>query len=88
MLERQAESLLAAPDANHDSDTALARKVAFLSRPDSYKPVPDAVRTRETQMSWVFMNGQRVYKLKKPVRFPYLDFSTLERPRGRVPRRG
>ncbi|MBI5265077.1 MAG: hypothetical protein HY852_25055 [Bradyrhizobium sp.] len=30
-------------------------------------------------MSWVFMNGERVYKLKKPVRFPYLDFSTLER---------
>jgi len=30
-------------------------------------------------MSWVFMAGERVYKLKKPVRFPYLDFSTLER---------
>jgi aminoglycoside phosphotransferase family enzyme len=30
-------------------------------------------------MSWVFLAGERVYKLKKPVRFPYLDFSTLER---------
>jgi aminoglycoside phosphotransferase family enzyme len=30
-------------------------------------------------MSWVFLAGDRVYKLKKPVRFPYLDFSTLER---------
>jgi aminoglycoside phosphotransferase family enzyme len=30
-------------------------------------------------MSWVFMAGDRVYKLKKPVRFSYLDFSTLER---------
>jgi aminoglycoside phosphotransferase family enzyme len=30
-------------------------------------------------MSWVFMAGSRVYKLKKPVRFAYLDFSTLER---------
>ena len=30
-------------------------------------------------MSWVFMAGERVYKLKKPVRFSYLDFSTLER---------
>ena len=28
-------------------------------------------------MSWVFLAGDRVYKLKKPVRFPYLDFSTL-----------
>ncbi|MGZ5876626.1 MAG: hypothetical protein ACXWKP_31595 [Bradyrhizobium sp.] len=30
-------------------------------------------------MSWVFMAGERVYKLKKPVRFAYLDFSTLAR---------
>jgi len=28
-------------------------------------------------MSQVFLAGDRVYKLKKPVRFPYLDFSTL-----------
>jgi aminoglycoside phosphotransferase family enzyme len=34
---------------------------------------------RETHMSWVFMAGDRVYKLKKPVRFSYLDFSTLDR---------
>jgi aminoglycoside phosphotransferase family enzyme len=78
MLEHQAERPPPLPDDN-DSDAALRRKVAFLSRPDSYKPQVDAVRARETHMSWVFMNGQRVYKLKKPVRFPYLDFSTLER---------
>jgi aminoglycoside phosphotransferase family enzyme len=30
-------------------------------------------------MSWVFLTRDRVYKLKKPVRFPYLDFSTLSR---------
>ncbi len=30
-------------------------------------------------MSWVFLVGDRVYKLKKPVQFPYLDFSTLQR---------
>ncbi|MBF9232648.1 hypothetical protein [Microvirga alba] len=28
-------------------------------------------------MSWVFLAGDRVYKLKKAVRYPYLDFSTL-----------
>ena len=53
--------------------------MSFLSRPDSYNPKPETVVTRETHMSWVFMIGDRVYKLKKPVRFPYLDFSTLER---------
>ena len=30
-------------------------------------------------MSWVFLAGDRVYKLKKPVTYSYLDFSTIER---------
>jgi len=59
--------------------TTLAEKLAFLSRPDSYRPAPAEVERRETHMSWVFLAGERVYKLKKPVRFPYLDFSTLGR---------
>ena len=57
----------------------LDAKVGFLSRPEAYQPVPDAVVCRETHMSWVFLVGDRVYKLKKPVRFPYLDYSTLAR---------
>lgn len=57
----------------------LALKVEFLSRPDSYVSPPPQVAARETHMSWVFLAGDRVYKLKKPVRFPYLDFSTLQR---------
>ena len=28
-------------------------------------------------MSWVFLTGERAYKLKKPVKYPFLDFSTL-----------
>jgi len=81
MLERQAEPRAQNVDDQdaESSAIALARKVSFLSRPDSYVPVPEAIVTRETHMSWVFMAGERVYKLKKPVRFPYLDFSTLER---------
>ncbi|HYA81697.1 MAG TPA: hypothetical protein VED87_12305 [Methylocystis sp.] len=56
--------------------TSVAEKVAFLSRPDAYPHRADEVAVRETHMSWVFLAGLRVYKLKKPVRFPYLDFST------------
>jgi aminoglycoside phosphotransferase family enzyme len=67
------------PCADNGGAVALARKVNFLSRSDSYVPTPDRVVARETHMSWVFMAGERVYKLKKPVRFPYLDFSTLDR---------
>lgn len=61
------------------AEPALAAKVDFLSRPDAYDPRPPDVVRRETHMSWVFLAGDRVYKLKKPVRFSYLDFSTLER---------
>ena len=57
----------------------LDAKVSFLSQPDAYRPAPGEVICRETHMSWVFLAGDRVYKLKKPVRFPYLDFSTLTR---------
>lgn len=40
-----------------------------------FVPPPDAVI--ETHISCVFLSGDRAWKLKKAVRFPYLDFSTL-----------
>src|SRR5664280_2112168 len=67
-----------AGQADPDAST-LGDKVGFLSDPAAYVPVPEEVVTRETHMSWVFMAGDRAYKLKKPVRFSYLDFSTLDR---------
>jgi aminoglycoside phosphotransferase family enzyme len=60
-------------------DPSVETKVRFLQRPDIYPGYEGSVGTRETHMSWVFLAGDKVYKLKKPVRFPYLDFSTLER---------
>lgn len=60
-------------------DAALKAKVEFLSRPNAYSSPLDNVTARETHMSWVFLAGERVYKLKKPLRSPFLDFSTLER---------
>lgn len=65
---------LRSPDRTEPS---LAEKVAFLRRRDVYPHRPAEVVSRETHMSWVFLAGDRVYKLKKPVRFPYLDFSSL-----------
>ncbi|MDR3466857.1 MAG: hypothetical protein P4M07_13020 [Xanthobacteraceae bacterium] len=60
-------------------EPTLDDKVRFLGTPATYGPGIAAVDTRETHMSWVFLAGDRVYKLKKPVRFAYLDFSTLDR---------
>jgi aminoglycoside phosphotransferase family enzyme len=39
--------------------------------------VAPQVEIVETHMSWVFLVGNHVLKLKKPVRYPFLDFSTL-----------
>ena len=55
----------------------LQEKVAFLSEARSYGAAVEEVEVRETHMSWVFLAGDYAFKLKKPVRFPYLDFSTL-----------
>jgi aminoglycoside phosphotransferase family enzyme len=60
-------------------EPTLDEKVSFLGRPNSYARAPSDVVRRETHMSWIFLAGDRAYKLKKPVRFPYLDFSTLTR---------
>lgn len=58
-------------------DIPIEEKVGFLATGDAYATRPQVVNARETHMSWVFAAGDRVYKLKKPVRFPFLDFTTL-----------
>ena len=70
------------------SEPALAQKVAFLNQPAAYPSSPVNVTPRETHMSWVFLTDDTVYKLKKPVRFSYLNFSTLERRRAAWPKFG
>lgn len=40
-----------------------------------------AKELRETHISWVFLHENDVYKVKKPVEFGFLDFSTSERRR-------
>lgn len=56
----------------------LARKVRFLADTAAYRERPDGVHTIETHMSWVFLAGDHAYKLKKPVKYSFLDFSTPE----------
>lgn len=43
-------------------------------------PVSD-VELIETHISWVLLTGEYAYKIKKPVDFGFLDFSTLEKRR-------
>lgn len=59
-------------------DTTLATRVAYLSRPDSYPERPSTVEAIETRLSWVFLTPDRAWKLKKPVSYDHLDFSSIE----------
>lgn len=57
---------------------SLADKVAFLRQPEHYPEPTRRVETVETHMSWVFLTDAFAYKLKKPVCYDFLDFSTPE----------
>jgi uncharacterized protein len=56
----------------------IEEKVAFLKKPESYPGHVDRVETKQTHMSWIFLTDKNAWKLKKPVRMEYLDFSTPE----------
>ena len=59
----------------------LPRLVAALLDPARYPDSPERVELIETHISWVFLAGERVYKMKKPVDLGFLDFRTLRRRR-------
>ena len=62
------------PRAHIDLDT----KVAKLKQIATYSDNPSSVDVVETHMSWVFLTDRHAYKLKKPVRYDFLDYSTLQ----------
>ena len=49
-----------------------------MTAPAFYPHRPERVEVRQTHISWVFLAGARVYKVKKPVVMAFLDYSTLE----------
>lgn len=50
-----------------------------LSRPVTFGPACTAVERVDTHSAAVFLAGDRAWKLKRAVRYDYLDFSTVER---------
>ncbi|MFO1408380.1 MAG: AAA family ATPase [Steroidobacteraceae bacterium] len=62
-----------------DDDRALA---AALASPRAWPHAVDApVRVVETHISRVYLTGPYAYKVKKPLRLPFLDYGTPERRR-------
>lgn len=55
-----------------------ATLVEEMKQPEFYGESVSQVRFLQTHISSVFLTGNRVYKLKKPLNFGFLDFSTLE----------
>jgi aminoglycoside phosphotransferase family enzyme/predicted kinase len=52
-----------------------------LQNPARYPHEADEVQLMETHGAWVLLAGERAYKIKKPVRLPFMDFGTLEQRR-------
>ncbi len=64
------------PEVESAVETALLES---LLKPEAYPHKPQRVEMEQTHISWVFLTGDTVYKIKKPVNFGFLDFSTLEK---------
>ena len=60
----------------------LTELIAALRRPEALGHPPGTpVEVVQTHISVVFLVGDDVFKLKKPLNLDFLDFSTLERRR-------
>jgi len=59
--------------------TELNAIVQALSVPSAYPEPAVKVDTAQTHVSFVFIAGDFVYKIKKPVDMGFLDFTTLEK---------
>ena len=53
--------------------------IDFLSDPSASGPGIEGVERCETHGAIVFLAGARAYKLKRAVKLPYMDYSTVER---------
>ncbi len=60
---------------------AIERLLAFLRDPRSYPDRPRRIQLLQTHASYLVLTARRAYKVKKPVNFGFLDFSTLEKRR-------
>jgi aminoglycoside phosphotransferase family enzyme/predicted kinase len=60
---------------------SLPDPISAMLAPSFYPKRPHDVSLVQTHISYVLLAGDEVYKVKKAVRFSFLDFSTLEKRR-------
>ncbi len=57
------------------------RTLKYLLKPSAYPEPTTAIHLIQTHVSFIFITDAFVYKIKKPVDFGFLNFSTLDRRR-------
>jgi aminoglycoside phosphotransferase family enzyme/predicted kinase len=62
-------------DDNRQRDNCQSEVFAFLADPATHAGAP--VRRIETHSAAVFLGGDRAFKVKRAIRYAFLDFSTL-----------
>ncbi|NJO67207.1 MAG: adenylyl-sulfate kinase, partial [Leptolyngbyaceae cyanobacterium RM1_405_57] len=61
------------------SDSKLPPVIQQMMQPNFYPhSVQEPIQLIQTHISYVLLTGEYAYKLKKPLNFGFLDFSTLE----------
>ncbi|MEX0605040.1 MAG: AAA family ATPase [Marinobacter sp.] len=61
------------------SETPIGDLILALQNPSLYDHTVTNFQVHETHISWVILTGTYAYKIKKPLDFGFLDFSTLDR---------
>jgi hypothetical protein len=62
------------------TEPSLPPLIQQMQQPEFYPhPVTQPIQLLQTHVSYVFLTGDYAYKVKKPVNFGFLDFSTLEK---------
>jgi uncharacterized protein len=63
----------------YSTETASSFDPSLLLRTTAFPHVVTALKLLETHLSWVVLTGKFAYKIKKPVKLPFVDYSTLEK---------
>ena len=62
------------------TETALPPVIQQMLQPGFYPhPVTEPIQLVQTHISYILLTGDYAYKVKKPVNYGFLDFSTLDK---------
>ena len=61
------------------ADIDLGARLPELLRPAAFAHRATDLQLRETHISWIILAGEYAYKIRKPVNFGFLDFSSPEK---------